>query len=167
VIDSREITGCENATNVDPGNVTFVDNYLHDLDTPRPSYVWGNDPHTDGIQIGQAAANLVIRHNWIDPSPAGRVTAPIIMYTGSGSQNSNAWIEDDYLDARGASYAIYAPRSQTHDVYINRNQMYRGVAGYTGCVRLGATVTRFDQNRDAGTSALIAPDNGAGGGCSN
>jgi hypothetical protein len=163
-----EITGCENAMNIDnPGNVTFVDNYVHDLDIEGPSYVWGNDPHTDGIQIGQAASNLVIRHNWIDPSPGSGVTAGIIMYTGSGTQNSNAWIEDNYIDGRGASYAIYAPRSQTHDVYINRNQMYRGVGGYTACVRLGVTVTEFHENRDVGTGALISPDNGVGGGCSN
>ena len=32
-----------------------MDNYVHDLDTAGPSYVWGNSPHTDGIQIGQAA----------------------------------------------------------------------------------------------------------------
>jgi thrombospondin type 3 repeat protein len=163
-----EITGCENAMNIDnPGNITFVDNYVHDLDTTGPSYVWGNDPHTDGIQIGQAASNLVIRHNWIDPSPGGGVTAGIIMYTGSGTPNSSTWIEDNYIDARGASYGIYAPRSQTHDVYINRNQMYRGVGGYTACVRLGVTVAAFGENRDAGTAALIGPDNGVGGGCSN
>ena len=41
--------------------------------------------------------------------------------------------------------------------------MYRGVYGYTACVRLGITVTEFNENRDAGTGALISPDNGAGG----
>jgi hypothetical protein len=163
-----EITGCENAMNIDsPGNVTFVDNYVHDLDTDGPSYVWGNSPHTDGIQVGQAASNLVIRHNWIDPSAGGGVTSGIIMYTGSGTPNSSTWIEDNYIDGRGASYAIYAPRSQTHDFFINRNQLYRGVYGYTACVRLGATVTDFSENHDVGSGALIGPDNGAGGSCSN
>jgi hypothetical protein len=163
-----ELTGCENAMNIDnPGNVTFVDNYVHDLDTDGPSYVWGNAPHTDGIQIGEGASNLAIRHNWIDPSPGGGVTSGIIMYTDSGSQNSNAWIEDNYIDGRGASYAIYAPRGQTHDVYINRNRMYRAAFGYTACVRLGTTVTEFTGNRDHGTNALINPDNGTGGSCSN
>jgi hypothetical protein len=162
-----EITGCENAMNIDnPGNVTLVDSYIHDLDTTGPSYVWGNEPHTDGIQIGEAASNLVIRHNRIDPSPGGGVTSGIIMYTGSGTPDSNTWIEDNYIDGRGASYAIYAPRSQTHDVYINRNRMYKGY-GYTACVRLGVTVSAFQENRDGGTGALIGPDNGAGGSCSN
>jgi hypothetical protein len=163
-----EITGCENAMNIDsPGNVTFVDNYVHDLDTDGPSYVWGNSPHTDGIQVGQAASNLVIRHNWIDPSAGGGVTSGIIMYTGSGTPNSSTWIEDNYIDGRGASYAIYAPRSQTHDFFINRNQLYSGVYGYTACVRLGATVSAFTENHDVGSGALIDPDNGAGGSCSN
>jgi hypothetical protein len=163
-----EITGCENAMNIDdPGNVTFVDNYVHDLDTEGPSYVWGNGPHTDGIQIGEAAHDLVIRHNWIDPSPKSGVTSGIIMYTGSGTPNSNARIEGNYIDARGASYAIYAPRSKTHDVYINRNRMHRGVYGYTACVRPGVTVAQFHGNRNVGTGARIGPDNGDGGGCSN
>jgi hypothetical protein len=51
-------------------------------------------------------------------------------------------------------------------VFINRNRMLKGY-GYTGCVRLGVTVTEFNDNRDAITNAGIAPDNGADGGCSN
>jgi hypothetical protein len=167
ILRRTEIAGCENSANIDsPGNVAYLDNYVHDLDTTGPSHVWGMDPHTDGIQVGQGAANLVIRHNWIDPSPGGNVTAPIIMYTGSGTPNANVWIEDNYLDGRGASYAIYAPRRQTSNVFINRNRMLKGY-GYTGCVRLGVTVTEFTDNRDAITDAGIAPDNGGDGGCTN
>lgn len=168
-----EITGCENSMNIDsPGNVTFTDNYVHDLDTTGPSYVWGNDPHTDGIQVGQGAANLVIRHNTIDPVgtvTGGGATSAIILYTPtSGTPNSNVWIEDNYLDGRDAATAVYAPRVQTHDVYINRNKMFKGVYGtYTFCVRVGVTVTQFNGNTDAGTGAAISPDNGVGGGCTN
>jgi nitrous oxidase accessory protein NosD len=163
-----EISGCENGMNLDsPGNVTFTDNYVHDLDTTGPSYVWGNAPHTDGIQVGQGASNLVIRHNTIAPSPSGGVTSGIIMYTGSGTPNSSVWIEDNLIDGRGASYDIYAPRTATHDFYVNRNQFYRAVYGYTACVKLGSTVTQFDQNHDAATGALVNPDNGVGGGCTN
>jgi hypothetical protein len=165
-----EITGCENALNIDgPGNVTFVDNYVHDLDVVGPSWVFGTSgPHTDGIQMQEGGANLVIRHNWISPQDSGTPasTSAIIMHHLAGVQNSNAWIEDNYLDGSHASYALYAPRSQTHDVYINRNRMYKGY-GYTACVRLGVTVSAFQENRDAGTDALISPDNGAGGSCSN
>jgi len=50
---------------------------VHDLDTTGPSYVWGNSPHTDGIQVGEAASNLVIRQNTIDPTPGGGVTSGI------------------------------------------------------------------------------------------
>jgi hypothetical protein len=109
----------------------------------------------------------VIRHNTIDPTAGDGATSGIIMYTDSGTQNSNVWIEDNSIDGRGAGYALYVNRSQTHDVYVNRNQMWRGGAGYTACVKLGITVTAFDQNRDAGTGALLSPDNGAGGSCSN
>jgi hypothetical protein len=41
------------------------------------------------------------------------------------------------------------------------------VYGYTACVRVGVTVTQFDGNRDAFTDALVNPDNGVGGGCTN
>jgi hypothetical protein len=162
-----ELTGCENAADMGGGNVTFEDNYVHDLDMVGPSHVFGNaGPHTDGIQMGEGASNILIRHNWVDPTPGSGATSAIIMYTGSGTPNSNVRIENNHLDGRGASYAIYAPRRQTTNIFINRNQMLKGY-GYTGCVRLGATVTEFNDNRDAITGALIAPDNGAGGACTN
>ena len=81
---------------------------------------------------------------------------------------SNAWVEDNYIDGTGAAAAIYAPRIATHDVYINRNAMLKGVYGqYTFCVKVGTTVTQFNGNKDANTGAAIAPDNGVGGGCTN
>jgi len=159
-----EITGCENAADVGEGDVTFVDSYVHDLDTVGPSHVWDSSPHTDGIQMGPGGNNVVVRHNWIDPSPGGGVTAPIIM--GVDGSQSNVWIEDNYLDGRGASYALYANRRASTNIFINRNRMLKG-HGYTACVRPGVTVTEFKGNRDAITGALIAPDAGAGGGCTN
>jgi hypothetical protein len=84
----------------------------------------------------------------------------------NGSQ-SNVRIEDNYLDGRNASYALYLPRQQSQGIYVNRNRMQRGAYGYTACVRLGITTAEFNDNRDAGTGALIAADNGAGGSCSN
>ena len=33
--------------------------------------------------------------------------------------------------------------------------------------RVGITVTEFNDNRDAVTNALISPDNGSDGGCTN
>ena len=38
-----EITGCENGADMGGGNVTFEDNYVHDLDTGAEP-VWGNSP---------------------------------------------------------------------------------------------------------------------------
>jgi hypothetical protein len=166
-----EITGCENGVDVSPaGNVTVADNWIHDLDTVGPSYVFGSNPHTDGIQASQSV-NLIIRHNTIDPvgSVVGNgATSGIILYTGSGTPNSSNWIEDNYIDGRNASVAMYAVRVPTHDMYVNRNHMLRGVYGqYTFCVKVGITVTSFDGNVDAITGAAIAPDNGVGGGCTN
>lgn len=165
-----EITGCENGMNVGaPGNITFTDNWIHDLDTTGPSYVFGSSPHTDGIQFPFGdASNIVIRHNTIDPVPGNSGATSAIIMTGENGPESSVWVEDNYIDGRGASTAIYAPRVQTHDVYINRNHMYKGVYGqYTFCVKLGVTVTEFNGNSDAGTGAAVSPDNGVGGGCTN
>jgi len=166
-----EITGCENALDVgSPGNVTLTDSYIHDLDITGPSYVFGTSgPHTDGIQFPfGGASNIVIRHNTIDPVAGNSGATSAIIMTGENGPESSVWVEDNYIDGRGASTAIYAPRAQTHDVYINRNKMYKGVYGqYTFCVRPGTTVTEFNGNRDAGTDAPISADNGVGGGCTN
>jgi len=165
-----EITGCENAVEGGGGNWTFEDNYVHDLDTVGPSYVWGNSPHTDGIQMG-SADNITIRHNSIDPVGSvtgGGATSGIITNTGGTDPSLNVRIEDNYIDGRNASVAIYAPRSTSQGFYINRNKMYKGGYGqYTFCVKVGTTVTEFNENRDASTSALITADNGVGGGCTN
>jgi hypothetical protein len=162
-----DISGCENGLNIDsPGNVTMQDSYIHDLDTVGPSYVFGDSgPHTDGVQIGQSAHNITFSHDTIDPSPGGGVTSGIIMYVGSSNPNYDIHFEGNYIDGRGASYAIYAPRAQTHDVYMNDNRVYKGVYGYTDCVRPGITVTQFNGNLDMGTGAPIPADNGAGGAC--
>jgi hypothetical protein len=160
-----EITGCENAADIGGDNVTMVDNYIHDLDTTGPSYVWGNDPHTDGLQMSPGADNVVIRHNWIDPTPGSGATSAIIMGV-NGAQN-NVWIENNYLDGRGASYALYLERQASSNVNVNGNRMLKGIGGYTACAKPGVTVTTFNDNRDYATNALINPDNGAGGSCSN
>jgi hypothetical protein len=162
-----DISGCENGIGVD-GNITMQDSYVHDLDTVGPSWVFGDSgPHTDGVQISAGATDITLRHNTIDPTPGeDGATSAIIMAT-SGTPNSDVHVEDNYIDGRGASYAIYANRTPTHDVYLNSNKIYKGVYGYTACMRLGVTVTEFNDNRDFGTNALISPDNGAGGSCSN
>jgi len=160
-----EISGCENAANIGGDNVTIVDSYVHDLDTTGPSYVWGNEPHTDGLQMSPGADNIVVRHNTIDPAPGGGVTSAIIM--GVNGSQSDVWIEDNFLDGAGASYALYLPRQSSQNINVNRNRMTRGVGGYTACAILGKTVATFADNRDAVSGAPISPDNGVGGGCTN
>jgi hypothetical protein len=75
-------------------------------------------------------------------------------------------VEDNYLDGRGASYALYAPRYQMSGNKVNRNRMLKGY-GYTACIRVGVTVEEFSGNVDHATGAALSPDNGADGGCSN
>jgi hypothetical protein len=115
--------------------------------------------------MSPGADNIVVRHNWIDPTAGGGATSAIIM--GVNGAQHNVWIEDNYLDGRNASYALYANRQPSTNVNINRNRMLRGIAGYTACVKLGNTATEFADNHDATTNALLAPDNGAGGSCTN
>ena len=157
-----EISGCENAADVGENNVVFASNYVHDLDTDGPSYVWGNSPHTDGIQGN--GSNVTISNSYIDPTPGDDGNAVIF----APGDSNNYVIEDNYLDGRGTNYTIYAPRASGRSGNrINRNRMLRARYGYTACVRLGVTVTEFNGNRDAGSDAPIAPDDGAGGSCSN
>ena len=150
-----EMTGCENAANVGGDNVTFVDSRIHDLDTSGPSYVWGNEPHTDGLQMSPGADNIVVRHNTIDPSPGGGVTAPIIMGV-NGSPGER--LDRGQLPRRPRRRPTRSTPtgSRRTDVHINRNRMLKGY-GYTACVKLGNTVTEFNDNRDATTNALTHP----------
>jgi hypothetical protein len=161
-IRRTEITGCENAADVGEGNVRLEDNYIHDLDTQGPSHVWGNSPHTDGIQGN--GSNVVIDHNWIDPSPGSGITSGIIA-TGS---STNYRIEDNYIDGRGTAYAIYAPRSGGGaGNAINRNELLRG-HGYVACALLGVTIQEFNGNIDAITKLpLTAPQMDNDAGCRN
>jgi thrombospondin type 3 repeat protein/parallel beta helix pectate lyase-like protein len=161
-----EITGCENGAEMFRGDVVFEDNWIHDLDVVGPSYYFGNaPPHADGIQLNGGGANVQIRHNTISPQDSGtaRSTSGII----ANEASDNVRIEDNRIDGSHAGYAVYAPREARSAWFISRNQMSRGVYGYTACVRPGITVTVFSGNRDVGTGSLISPDNGVGGGCTN
>jgi hypothetical protein len=161
-----EITGCENGAEMFRGNVVFEDNWVHDLDIVGPSYFFGNaQPHADGIQLNGGGANVQIRRNTISPQDSGAPasTSGII----ANSAGDNVRIEENRIDGSHAAYAVYAPREARSAWFINRNRIHPGVYGYTACVRLGITVTEFDGNRDFGAGALISPDNGDGGGCSN
>jgi chitodextrinase len=161
-----EITGCENGAEMFRGNVVFEDNYVHDLDTVGPSYYFGNAaPHADGVQLNGGASNIVIRHNTIDPIPSGHTggTSGII----GNTSGDNVRIEDNTIDGGGSSYAVYAPRTSKTAWFMNRNKFGRGAYGYTACVRLGITVTEFNQNTDFNSGAAVNPDNGVGGGCTN
>ncbi|HEX5585876.1 MAG TPA: fibronectin type III domain-containing protein, partial [Acidimicrobiia bacterium] len=143
-----EIRGCENGAEMFRGNVVFEDNYVHDLDNVGPSYVFGNEaPHSDGVQLNGGATNVVIRHNTIDPIPSGERggTSGII----GNTSGDNVRIEDNTIDGGGSSYAIYVPRTAKSAWFVNRNRLGRGVWGYTACVKVGNTVTQFDQNTDA------------------
>ena len=59
-------------------NVVFADNYVHDLDTMGRA-MCGATVRTPTASSVARCGNIVVRHNSIDPSPGGGVTAAIIM----------------------------------------------------------------------------------------
>ena len=108
----------------------------------------------------------MVRHNTLDPIPAGESggTSAIIAYEG----DNDVQIEDNWIDGQGSSYAVYAPRTSGKTNWrLDNNRMGRGIYGYTACVRVGQTVSSFSGNTDLTSGAVIQPDNGAGGGCTN
>jgi hypothetical protein len=166
-----EVKDCENGADIGDGNVLMADNYIRDLAAPSAGTSQHPDgsPHTDGIQGGCGGSNITVRHNWIDPTATGGATAGIIMCTPTNLSASTTYrIEDNYIDGRGASYAVYATRqadAAAKGNYINRNRLLRGTFGYLACARVGVTVTEFNGNVDHGTGAALSAsqmDNDAG-----
>jgi hypothetical protein len=146
-----EFTACENGMDIGTtGNVIVEDNWIHDLYT-------GGGAHTDGIQIGQGAHDLIIRRNHISPQDSGAPssTAAIIMWTQANPQNTRVRIENNLLDGSHASVALYAPRMPASNIYINGNRFRRGVYGYADSVRVPSTVTEFNGNVDDVTGAPV------------
>jgi len=168
IVRRVDMSGCENGGGDPEGNFTLEDSWIHDLDLIGPSYINGNSPHNDGVELNtSAASNVTITGNNIDPVPRGgpnAATSGIIAWNTSGD---NVRIEGNWIDGQGASYAIYAPRTAKSAWFINNNHLGRGVFGYTACVKVGNTVTSFAGNIDLSTLAPIGPDNGVGGGCTN
>jgi hypothetical protein len=143
-----EVTGTENAFQAGD-NVTLEDNWVHDLDT-------SGDAHTDGIQFSGGAGNIVIRHNTIDPVPDSvDATSAIIMHTGGGAQNHDVRIEDNLLDGTGASVALYCPRQNASNIFINGNRMLKGVFGDYTDECMPGHVTEFNDNVDAATGGPV------------
>ena len=96
-----DISGCENGFDVG-GPTTVEDSWIHDL-------VTANGAHTDGMQFGQGASNITVRHNTITPPHPGRHV--VHHHVGRGQpQNSNVLIENNRLLGAGTSYTIYTPR---------------------------------------------------------
>jgi hypothetical protein len=143
--------GSENGFDVD-GNLTVVDSYIHDLTTTGGA-------HTDGAQFNQGAADIVFRHNTIDPvAGTSGGTSCIIMWDEGGAQNTRVWIEDNRLLGTGAAWALYSPRQTASQIYINRNRFMSGVYGVTNGVRVGTTVTEFNGNVYDNTGSPVSPN---------
>lgn len=138
-----EFTGCENGMDMSNGGpLTVEDNWIHDLTV-------GGGAHTDGIQIGQGAHDLTIRHNTINPQSSGSPasTSAIIMWNEGDPQNTRVRIEHNQLDGSHAAVALYCPRQPASAIYINQNRLVRGVYGYTDACT-GSHVTEFLGNVD-------------------
>jgi len=115
---ASDVSACENGANVSkPGNVTIQDSYIHDL-------VTANGAHTDGVQIGQAAAHLRFLHNTIINS--GGQTSAIIMWDEGDPQNSDVIVDRNLL--AGGSYTLYCPRSNTTGIQITGNRFGTGAS---------------------------------------
>jgi nitrous oxidase accessory protein NosD len=146
-----DITGTENGMDIgSPGNVTVEDSYIHDLTT-------ANQAHTDGIQIGQGAADLTIRHNTITPTSSGSgATSAIIMWDEGDPQNTRVRIENNRLIGTGASRALFCPRQTTSNIYVNNNRLRKGVYGdYTDSCTVPDHATEFNGNVDDATGASV------------
>jgi hypothetical protein len=145
-----EVTGTENGFQAG-NNTTIVDSWIHDLDT-------SGGAHTDGIQFSPGAGNVLIRHNTIVPQTSGGAgsTSAIIMHTGSGAQNHDVRIENNRLDGSHASVALYCPRQNASNIFINNNQMLKGVYGsYTDSCSVPNHATEFNGNTDWNTGAAV------------
>lgn len=106
-----DIHGCENGLDV-AGHVTVRDSYIHDGTT-------ANEAHTDGAQLGQGAAFILLDHNTIVvPAPGG--TSAIIMWDEGDPQNSDVMISGNLL--AGGTYTLYCPRQNATNVRIVNNR---------------------------------------------
>jgi hypothetical protein len=158
-----EISGCENGIDVSPesaglcsNDVLVEDSWIHDMNYTATSE--HPDPHTDGIQINECANHITIRHNTIRPQVSGTpgTTSAIIMYTGSGVQNSDVLIEGNILDGSHASVALYCPRNPATNIFVRTNRMLKGVFGsYTDSCS-ASHVTDYSGNVDDATGAPIS-----------
>ncbi len=131
---------CENGFNVG-GNVTIRDTYFHDG-------VTANGAHTDGIQMNQGAANILVQHNTlITPTPGG--TSAIIMWDEGNPQNSNVTIRDNFLI--GGTYTLYCPRENASNIFITNNRFGEFQYGSSNSCISGHVTTFTGNFRDDGT----------------
>jgi hypothetical protein len=154
-----EITRCEHGADVGQGSVLIEDSWIHDLETQitHPDSPF-TSPHTDGILgIGD---NVTVRRNTIDPCADGEggCTSGIIMVTTRNVQNYR--IENNYIDGRGAAWAVYGPRATTTGTALVGNRMRTGNNGtHVGC---GRNFTELAGNVDDVTGAPVSVDNNGG-----
>lgn len=110
----NNIHGCENGFDVD-GEMTIVDNYIHDLYQIGGCDVSG--PHTDGIQTWPNGSNITIQHNTIyaysDTQEHCGNAAIINGLTGM----ANVVIKENLL--AGGGYTLYCGNSNTLQVIDN------------------------------------------------
>ena len=136
-----EIAGRETArTSRGPTHVRG--NYAHDLDTTGPSYVWGNSPHTDGIQVGGDGQSRH-RQPLVDAVATGSgANVGIIMGTATATLQTRHGDREQLPGRPCRSYAIYAPRTRWSRSDINGYRGHRRCLRLDRVWRLRATVTR-------------------------
>lgn len=138
-----DIHDCENGFDVQANDVVIQDSWFHNLYD-------GGDAHTDGIQIGRGATNIVIRHNSI--LSAG--TSAIISWNEEDPQQQQVIIDQNLLN--GGAYILYCPRQGVSDTRITNNRFGTAAFGYADeCT--GTHISVWSGNVRDSTGALLPP----------
>jgi hypothetical protein len=144
-ISFSNIHGCENGLNVaDVGNVSLTDSWIHNM-------FRGSTSHTDGVQIGQGAANIIFRHNTIAMSTDDN--SAIIMWDEENPQNSNLQVTNNLLT--GGGFTVYCPRMNASNVTVIGNRFGTFAFGFSnGCT--AGHATWLNNVRDSNGSSIPA-----------
>jgi hypothetical protein len=144
-ISFSNIHGCENGLNVaDVGNVSLTDSWIHNM-------FRGSTSHTDGVQIGQGAANIIFRHNTIAMSTDDN--SAIIMWDEENPQNSNLQVTNNLLT--GGGFTVYCPRMNASNVTVIGNRFGTFAFGFSnGCT--SGHATWLNNVRDSNGSTIPA-----------
>jgi hypothetical protein len=140
---------------INGGLYTLIDTYIHDL------LGHGDDPccwsHNDGIQIGGAGGNVIVRHSNIEAtyapeSTGGGMSCALCLYTHGSDSDDFSWGPMDDVLIEGSriqsSDAVYCAHGGDSNDQNPTNIRYRGnvfVRSGSGTCGLGGPITGWRQ----------------------